>query len=223
MSRILEIGDPHEPVGKKGYLEFCQKTCKEYGCNRIVLTGDICDWHGISFHAREPGAPGVVQEFELAFERIQKWYKAFPEAIVTIGNHDNRIIRLAASVDIPARFIRDYAEIWETPGWDWVFDTIIDDVYHFHGDGYGGMYPAYNVAKQMGMSVVMGHVHAAAGIKWLVSPRKRWFGMDVGCGIDDKKYAFAYNKRNKKRSAIACGVVIDGHPYHEMMPLEDYK
>jgi hypothetical protein len=222
MARVLVIGDQHEPVCKNGYLEFCKRTYKEYSCNEVVMIGDVCDWHGISFHARHPGAPGVEQEYELAYESIQKWYRAFPDAAVMIGNHDERIIRLAESVDIPARFLRDYTEIWDTPEWAWKFDTIIDDVCYFHGVGFGGINPSWNAAKQMGMSVVMGHCHSVAGIKWCVSPQRRWFGMDVGCGIDDKKYAFAYGKHNKKRSVISCGVVLEGHPYHEMMPLGQY-
>jgi len=210
-------------VGKEGYLQFCKKIYKEYNCDKVVIIGDICDWHGISFHARHPLAPGVDDEYQLTLKSIKKWYKAFPNAIVTIGNHDERIFRLAESVDIPSYFLRDYNEIWKTPKWKWVFDTIIDGVYYFHGTGHGGMHSSYNVAKQMGMSVVMGHLHSNAGIKWLCSPIKRWFGMDVGCGIDDRKYAFAYGKHVKKRSVLACGVVINGHPYHEMFPMGQYK
>lgn len=221
--RVLVIGDPHEPVCKEGYLEFCKRIYKEYGCDSTVITGDLCDWHGISFHARHPEAPGVIDEYRLALKGIQKWYKAFPNAIITIGNHDNRIIRLAESVDIPSKFLRDFNDVWETPNWKWVYEIIIDGVYYFHGEGCGGIHSAYNKAKSMGMSVVMGHLHANAGIKWLVSPQKRWFGMDAGCGIDDKKYAFVYGKHAPRRPVVSCGVVIDGHPYHEMMPLGQYK
>jgi metallophosphoesterase superfamily enzyme len=221
--RTLPIGDPHEPVCKPGYLEFCQQTYKEYDCEQPIIMGDICDSHGISFHTKSPEAPGVIAEFEQTLAGIQKWYKAFPNAIVTIGNHDERLVRLAASVNIPERFLRSYSDIWETPNWKWVYDTIIDNVYYFHGVGFSGAYPAFNAARQMGMSVVMGHTHSNAGIKWYVNPERRWFGMDVGCGIDDKKYAFDYSKHVKKRSILACGAVIDGHPYQELMPLGQYK
>ncbi len=220
--RTLVIGDVHAPVTREGYLEFCQDTYDAWDCDTVVFIGDLVDWHGISFHARHPESPGVLDEYELALEGVQKWYDAFPIATVCVGNHDERVLRLAESVDIPAKFLRDYKEIWQTPSWDWEFETTIDDVYYFHGTACGGLHPAFNIARQMSMSVVMGHVHSAGGIKWLVNPKQRWFGMDVGCGIDDKKYAFAYGKHLKKRSVISCGVVIDGTPYHEMMALEEY-
>jgi hypothetical protein len=81
------------------------------------------------------------------------------------------------------------------------------------------MYPAPNAAKKMLMSVCMGHIHSAGGIKWIASPQRRIFGMDVGCGINDKAYAFAYGKHIITRSILSCGVVLDGIPYHEIMPV----
>ena len=223
MSRVLVIGDIHEPVSRKGYRKFCQKIHDKYKCNTVVFIGDLVDWHAVSFHANHPESPGASNEYDLAYACIKKWYKDFPKATAIIGNHDARIIRLAESVNIPSKFIRDYGDTWDTPKWEWVDDCQIDGAYYFHGIGYGGLHPAFNAARQLGMSAVLGHIHSVAGVKWCVSPEKRWFGMDVGCGVDDKKYAFAYGKHNKRKSVISCGVVVDGHPYLELMPLEKYR
>ena len=220
--RTLVVGDLHLPVEKKGYFEFCKDIYKLWKCDSVVFMGDIIDWHGISFHLKSPNSPGVVDEYELALDCVKKWYKAFPKAKVCIGNHDARIERLAETVGIPSRFLLSYKKLWETPGWDWEYEHILNGVYYFHGIGYGGLHPAFNAARQMGMSVCMGHVHSTGGIKWMVNPLQRWFGMDVGCGVDDKRYAFAYGMHLKKKSVISCGVVINGNPYHEMMPLEKY-
>ena len=217
MSRTLVIGDIHEPVSHPGYLSFCMDTYAEYDCDNVVLIGDVVDWHGISFHARHPDAPGSKDEYELAKERVHRWYKEFPKATVCIGNHDERVLRLAESVGIPSVLLRAYADVWNTPGWKWKYDHIEDEVYYFHGTGRSGINPAWNVAKDMGMSVVMGHVHSVAGVKWSASPTRRWFGMDTGCGVDDRLYAFAYNKHNKKRSVLGCGLVLDGIALHEIM------
>lgn len=221
MAKTLVIGDIHEPVSHPGYLSFCQDLYEAWSCDSVVFIGDIVDWHSISFHARHPDAPGPDDEYQLALEKVQKWYEAFPKARVCIGNHDERIIRLAASVGIPSKFIRDYAETWHTPGWDWRTEHVVDDVYYFHGTGNGGTYPAPNAVKKMLMSVVLGHNHTAAGIKWFANPNRRIFGMDTGCGIDDKAYAFAYGQHMKQRSVLGAGVVLDGVPYHEIMPIGD--
>jgi hypothetical protein len=153
-------------------------------------------------------------EYDLALERIAHWRDYFPKARVCIGNHDERVIRLAASVNIPAVFIRRYAEVWDTPKWTWDYEFILDDVYYFHGTGHSGVHPAYNVMGKMLMSTVMGHIHTASGVKWKFNPLKRIFGMDVGCGIDERSLAFAYGKHLRQRSGISAGVVLEGDPIH---------
>lgn len=218
MSKVLVIGDIHEPVAHPGYLRFCQDLRDQYKCDEIMLIGDAVDWHAISFHAHHPDAPGPKDEYELAAQKILKWNKAFPKAKVCIGNHDERLVRLAESVNIPAKFIRDYKDVWSTPGWRWDVEHDVDNVHYFHGTGCGGLHPAFNAMVKMCMSVVMGHIHSAAGIKWRANPNQRFFGMDTGCGIDDRAIAFAYGRHQKVRSILSAGVVLDGIPYLEIMP-----
>lgn len=219
MSRTLIIPDLHEPCSRKGALRFCQDLRKKYKPDRIIFIGDVVDWHSVSFHAKHPEMPGPKDEFELAHKCIQRWYKAFPKATVILGNHDRRIVRLAESVNIPSSCIRNYKETWETPGWEWVDSLLLDEIYFVHGDRAGsGLYPAYNTVRRMGMSCVLGHYHSAAGIKWLVNPLRRMFGMDVGSLIDDKTMAFAYGWNQVMRSVLGAAVIIDGHPQHIAMP-----
>lgn len=219
MSRILIIPDLHEPCSRKGALAFCRNLRRKYKTTKTIFIGDVTDWHSISFHIHHPEMPGPKDEYELAFEKIQKWYKAFPKADIVLGNHDRRVIRLAESVNIPARFIRNYKDIWKTPDWAWADEFIYDEIYFTHGDGSGsGLYPAFNLVRQMGMSVCIGHHHSAGGIKWLVNPLRRMFGLDTGALIDDKAMAFAYGMRTKKRSVLGAAVILDGTPIHIPLP-----
>jgi len=217
--RNLVIGDIHEPVSHPAYLRFCEDMYVKYDCNHVTFIGDLTDWHAISFHAQNPESPGPKDEYELARVKISKWVFKFPKAVVCIGNHDERVIRLASSVNIPPALLRTYREIWKTPRWRWVHEFIMDDVFYFHGTGSAGIHPAYTAMTKRLMSVVQGHIHSAAGIKWRASPQRRTFGMDTGCGIDDQAVAFAYGRANPIRSIISVGLVIDGIPYHEVMPM----
>jgi hypothetical protein len=218
MANVLVIGDPHEPACHPGYKAFCSDLRDKFNANRTVIIGDICDNHAISFHAANPMCPGPKDEYDLTRSRMQLWYRAFPKAIVTIGNHDARVARLAESVKIPSFYLRNYSEVWGTKTWKWVEDIVIDDVYYFHGTGRSGLHPAFNAMKDMLMSVVMGHCHSAAGVKWRANPSRRTFGMDVGCGIDIDAYQFAYGVHLPSRPILAAGVVIDGVPQHFVMP-----
>ena len=135
-----------------------------------------------------------------------------------IGNHDDRPARLAESVGMSRELVRSYDEIWNTPGWRWSFETTIDDIHFFHGTGCSGDHPAYSAARKQAISVVIGHVHSAGGVKWLVNTRTRMFAMDVGSGIDDTQYAFVYGRQCIRRSVLSAGVILDNIPYHEIMP-----
>jgi len=218
MARIIAIGDIHEPVSHPGYLSFCQDLYDAWDCNQVVFIGDVTDMQAISFHAANPMCPGPDDEFMLTKRAIQKWHRAFPAAKVCIGNHDERVLRLAESVNIPSRFIRDYKEIWKTPEWDWQHEHIIDETYYFHGTAMGGVHPAYNAAGKMLMPVVMGHCHARSGVKWRANPLRRIFAVDTGCGIDVDAFQFAYGKHIKERPILSAAVVLDGIPYHEVLP-----
>lgn len=218
MARVLAVGDPHEPVSHVGYRPWMRHLRNKYKTTKTVIIGDICDHHGISFHASNPMCPGPDDEYLLTRQKIRGWYRDFPNAIVTIGNHDARVLRLAESVNISARWLKDYKQAWKTPRWKWVDDVIIDDVFYFHGTGRSGMHPAFNASKDEMMSVVMGHCHSASGVKWRTQTKKRTFGLDTGCGIDVDAWQFAYGKHMRTRPVLSAAVIIDGTPQHFIMP-----
>ena len=211
---VLIIGDLHLPFTLEGYLEHCIKVYKKYNCDTVVFIGDILDLHFTSYHETSTEGYGATQEHDLSVEMLRKWYKAFPKAYVTIGNHDALIYRKAMSAGISKRWIQNYSQVLGTPGWEWVTDVVIDDVLYTHGTTN-----AYTKAKQNLMSTVQGHLHSQAGIQFYVGAKSRIFGFQVGCGVDMKSYAMEYG-RNFPKPVISCGVVIEGlHPYLEVMDL----
>ena len=211
---VLVIGDLHLPFTLEGYLEHCIKVYKKYNCDTVVFIGDILDLHFTSYHETSTEGYGATQEHDLSVEMLRKWYKAFPKAYVTIGNHDALIYRKAMSAGISKRWIQNYSQVLGTPGWEWVTDVVIDDVLYTHGTTN-----AYTKAKQNLMSTVQGHLHSQAGIQFYVGAKSRIFGFQVGCGVDMKSYAMEYG-RNFPKPVISCGVVIEGlHPHLEVMDL----
>ena len=137
--------------------------------------------------------------------KLKKWYKAFPEADVTLGNHDRIIVRKAQTSNIPSKWLREYKDVLEVPKWNFVERIVYDGVQYVHGEGG----TARTRAKNDMMSTVQGHIHTQAYTEWMVGRNFRVFGMQVGCGIDHDAYASAY-ARHYKKQAIGCGVVIDG-------------
>lgn len=221
MKRVLVIGDLHLPAVRKYYLEFCKDIKKKWRCNEVVFIGDVVDWHAISNWEKEPNCPGAKDEYQLAKQFVSKWYKAFPKAKICIGNHDERPVRLAKSVNIPDFMLKPYGELWNTKNWEWDFSFNIDKVHYRHGTGCSGINPAWNLMNKIKSSVVIGHCHSRGGLKWSVNPFRRFFAMDVGCGISEKAWQFAYGRDLVERPICSCGVVVNGIPYHEIMPISE--
>lgn len=214
-NRILVIGDLHEPFCLDGYLQFCKNTFKKYNCSHVVFIGDVIDNHFASYHETDANGMGGGQELDLAISKLANWYKAFPVADVTIGNHDRLIMRKAQSSAIPSKWIRDYKDVLGVPNWNFVDKVVYDNVQYIHGEGG----TAKTKCRADMMSTVQGHLHTQCYTEWFVGQNFKVFGTQVGCGIDHDSYAMAYAKRGKK-PAIGCAVVIEGNTViNELMHL----
>lgn len=213
--KILVIGDLHEPFCLDGYLQFCKNTFKKYNCSHVVFIGDVIDNHFASYHETDANGMGGGQELDLAISKLANWYKAFPVADVTIGNHDRLIMRKAQSSAIPSKWIKDYKDVLGVPNWNFVDQVVYDNVQYIHGEGG----TAKTKCRADMMSTVQGHLHTQCYTEWFVGQKFKVFGTQVGCGIDHDSYAMAYAKRGKK-PAIGCAVVIDGNTViNELMHL----
>ena len=206
-NRILVIGDLHEPFCLDGYLDFCKETYQNFNCNKVVFIGDVIDNHYSSYHESSADGLGGKYELEQAIKKLSKWYKAFPIADVTLGNHDRIIIRKAQTSNIPSKWIKEYRDVLETTKWNFVTDVYYDGVRYVHGDKSGKPRMA---AKRDMVSTVSGHYHTDFYVEWLFGKTRAIFALATGCGIDSKSYAMGYMQGGKKE-AIGCGVVLGGH------------
>lgn len=212
---VLTIGDLHLPFSLDGYLEHCIATYKKYNCNEVVFIGDIIDNHASSYHETDPDGYSAGQELKLAIQQVKAWYEAFPKATVIIGNHDRLIMRKAYTSGLSKMWIKGYAEVLGTPGWNFTESIEIDKVLYIHGEGG----TARSRARRDLQSIVQGHLHSQCYIEWIVGAKFKIFGAQVGCGIDAKSYAMAYGKEGPK-PAIACTVVLQGEvPINILMNL----
>jgi len=211
MSRVLGIGDLHLPFTHRKYLSFCKKQYKLWDCDRVVYLGDLVDNHAISFHENEFGHMSASDELREAQREIKKWVKAFPKADVCIGNHDCLPQRKAKSIGLPPQWIRDYSEVYETPNYNWDLSHRIQGVDYKHGRG-SGKNAAINMATAgaTSRSTVIGHLHAFGGVQFAASEDNLVFGLNVGCGIDIRRYAFHYGKDFPNRPTLGCGIIDEG-------------
>ena len=204
------VGDLHEPFTHPKYFDFINKTFKSYNVDRVVFIGDIVDNHAISYHESDPDGFSAGDEVTISRKKLKRWYKAYPEAIVTIGNHDKLPERKLFTLGLPKAILKDYNEIWGVPKWDFVAEVDIEEVRYLHGVGASGVSGARNLALKSRQSVVMGHSHSFGGVQYIAGKKDIIFGMNVGCGIDIEAYAMAYGKPFPLKPTLGCGIVVDG-------------
>lgn len=230
MSRVLIIGDTHAPAMLDEYPVFLQEMYDTWNCDRVVHIGDLADFHGISFHAKEFGLPDITREMDDAKAQVAELVAAFPKVDYLTGNHSALPTRQAREAGLPPSMVKSLAEILELPK-TWKIhprhhDLMIDGVCYRHGDkGRSNQQNAAFLNAQLEFtSVVQGHFHAQAGVCYGANQKARFFGLQVGCGSDPRSPYLNYSKIYARRPLLGCGIVLDGeYATFEPLHLEDYR
>jgi hypothetical protein len=214
----------------EAYPDFLESIYKSWNCDRVVHIGDLVDFHGISFHAKEVGMPGIEEEVEEARKQVRTLCKLFPKVDYLTGNHSALPSRQAAEAGLPPSMLLSLSQILDLPDTWTVYprftDLIIDDVIYRHGDkGRSNQTnAAFLNAQSEFMSVVQGHLHSQGGVLYGANQATRYFGMQVGCGVDPRSPHLNYSKIYSKRPILGCGVVLNGESaIFEPLFLEDWR
>lgn len=211
MSTVLVIADTHIPFVHPRYLDFCRRLRDKYKPKHVVHIGDVLDEHAVSIkYLKNPNGQSAREEWKASLVHTKRWHEAFPKTKVCIGNHDKRYVLAARAAGLNDECLRGFAEIWRTPTWEWALQHEIDGVLYEHGTGSSGGDAAIQRAMAQRQSLVMGHTHSFAGVKYHSNPKDIIFGMNVGCGLDIKAYAFEYGEGFVNRPVLGAGVVFDG-------------
>lgn len=215
---VLTISDYHAPFNHPDALDFLADLKRELRPRAVVCLGDLGDQHGWSRHGRHPDAPGQAEEDSAMLKAARGLYKLFPRALACIGNHDKRLAKACARAGVPSRLYRTVAEVYASPEkWKWGEGHMVDGVAYIHGEGFSGQNAALSAASKMRCSVVMGHIHAWAGIQYHCNGLTTVFGCNAGCLIDPASIAMEYAKTSPNKQVIGTAYVADGVPYFRPM------
>jgi predicted phosphodiesterase len=211
--RILVISDMHLPYQHKDSIKFLKEIKKEFKPDTITSIGDLLDQHALSFHDSSPELYSAGHELDKAKEYVKELESIFPKLIEVDSNHSSMIYRRALKHGLPRAYLKDYGDFLETKKWKWVDDLTLtmsngQRCFFTHGRSADVL----KVSQTMGMSAVQGHYHTKFVISWWANPDNLFFGMNVGCLIDQKSMAFNYAKNFRTRFIIGCGIIINGIP-----------
>jgi hypothetical protein len=212
---VLAIPDLQVPFQHRDSYDFLSAVNEAYEPTQIVCIGDEVDFHALSDYESDPDGFSAGDELQRSIDALAPLYEMFPKVKSCISNHTMRPFKRAFKAGIPRRLLRDYGEFLEAPpGWRWDEYWEIDGIRYEHGHNLvgGGKYMNAKAPEQNGRSTVFGHFHSFAGVQYVSTPEALMFGMNVGCLIDMRSYAFAYAKNSKTRPILGCGVVDEGIP-----------
>ena len=211
--RILVISDMHLPYQHKDSITFLKEIKKQFKPDTTLSIGDLLDQHALSFHDSSPELYSAGMELDKAKEYVRELESVFPKLIEVDSNHSSMIYRRALKHGLPKAYLKDYGDFLETKKWKWIDDLTLtmsngQRCFFTHGRSADVL----KVSQSMGMSAVQGHYHTKFVISYWANPDNLFFGMNVGCLINQKSMAFNYAKNFRTRFIIGCGIIIDGIP-----------
>lgn len=220
-SRILVISDLHAPYNNPHAIEFLAGLKEKYVPTRVISVGDEVDKMAMSYHESNPDLPSAGHELIEAQKVIKELHKLFPEMDILESNHGSLHLRKAMTAGIPRAYIKNYNDILGVgDGWQWYDDLIVtlpngQPCYFTHGKAVDGL----KLSQNYSMNCVQGHHHSEFNVKYWSNPLNLFWSMQVGCLVDNKSLAMAYNRLQLKRPIIGCGLIIDSKPVLEAMDL----
>ena len=210
---VLVISDLHIPYHHKDSFRFLEEVKKQFKPDTVINIGDLLDFHAISFHEHNPDLPSIGDELTVAKSYIKELESIFPAVTEIHSNHSSLVYRRAIKYGMSAQFLKPYGEFLGTKKWQWVDDMTLKlsngkKVYFTHGKSADIL----KVSQTMGMSAVQGHYHTKFCISYWANPDDLYWGMNVGCLINQKSMAFSYAKNFNTRFVLGCGIILNGVP-----------
>ena len=231
---FLVIADTQAPYHHKDYIDFCKKQYDKHKCTEVFHIGDMTDQYNQSSHGLRSDADSPIDERRDATTFIERLYKLFPHLRWVWGNHEERFMRFlmapksnGSALAWSQEEIMDQFRIYNGVPDSWTIedkyivksaDSTRANIIVQHGHQQGSTNILGSVFSNETYSVINGHHHTTAGIRYTANEERLRFHAIVGCGMDRKLFAFAYAQNNIKKPVLSCLVVKKGVPM--LVPME---
>lgn len=214
--KILALGDLHLPWIDWRAMAVVAKFAERYQPDLIVQVGDFIDAQAWSRHPKNTDAPPADDEWDQVVAAAKKLHAILPAVPLYIieGNHDRRHKMRALDAMIPSQLVRPLSSMFPYENWTWHVKQqplTFDGVDYIHGDELNGN--AHQKASRCGRSIVQGHLHSDAGIKYISAFGRETFGCDIGTLMDLRSIAARYANKRLIRSWIGWATIEDGTPH----------
>jgi len=219
---VLAIPDLHCPYQNEHAWDMIKWAQDTYQPDITVCLGDEAEFASLSFHSKDPDAPGAGDEYSRTLEALGELYEVVPEALCCISNHTSRPFRVAHAASVPSMMMKSYEEILHAPdSWKWHQRIVINDVCYIHGDPKSGKNAHIAWMQEHRMSTVIGHIHGHGGVYTSASPFRKSFAMNAGCLLNPQADCFKYGTKYANKATLGIGI-IHSSTDAEFIPMERY-
>ena len=223
---ILVCSDFHMPYHHRHIIEFLKAVHRLWGCHdSIVHAGDLFDFHAMSKHLPELDTVGPDNEYSKALIAVQRFTSSFPYGVLVLGNHDRIPQRQMKEIRLSEKLLKTLNDLYGLPK-SWKVETLFHTICNkqvlieHSAEGTSGPQGALKGAIAKRSSYVKGHNHAYAGCLYHANHNSLIFGLNTGCGCDNKTLATRYAQYNLHKGVLGCGVVVNEcEAYFVPMPL----
>jgi len=205
--RILIISDIHFPFQNDKALNKALQIGKDNKVSKIILNGDIIDFHSISRFEKNPKERNLRQEIETTRNFLYSLRKQFPkiEILYKIGNHEKRLTSYLWS---KAEEFSDLPEL------------SLERLLHFKENNIQ-YYPKDKVIKLGKLSVIHGH-ELSTGICSVYPSRSLFLGSNTSCIAGHCHRQSSFVKRTLNGNIIKtftvgclCNLIADYSTYND--------
>lgn len=221
-NRVMCFGDTHAPFEHPNALEFLADTASDFEPDTVVHTGDLTDSYNFSRFAKDIAGESVGKELKRMRKFTAELGTLFPNIEMVKSNHDVRLWQSARMAGIPRECLIPWDKLIGAEDFNW----RLHDDYFFTVDADRSKWQvrhhatgtALTTSQKMGRNVVLGHNHTRQGAyRWSPERNKALWGVDTGCMIDSKAYAFRYAGANAIQQVTGAILIEEGIP--RILPL----
>ncbi len=210
---LLAIGDLHAPRQHPDALAFLAAIKEQFAPDTVVSVGDETDFHGLSFHEKDPNLAGPSEELRQARVFAKDLERLFPRMSIVESNHGSLLYRRATAVGIPHEMVRSYNEVLQVgPGWQWTFAKTVETPSGPVMIEHGQKQTARFMSRRFGMSCIQGHRHSEQYAESWSNWHRQMFAVQTGCLVDNRDRGMWYNRNYREPPVLGSALVIDGEP-----------
>jgi len=207
--KILLLSDIHIPYQENEAVEAACDYGLEQGCDTVYLNGDILDFHGLSFHEKDPrNRPTIGEELEMGRQFLKWLRQKFPTQTIYFitGNHEWRLERylrvkapeLLNITEFQLSFLLNLAEHHiiniEHRSKVYAGKLLIE-----HGDkmaGAGGVNPARTLLLKFKRPSICGHFHRTSSANQKIYDGAQMMAWSTGCLCELEPSYMEVNEHN---------------------------